>query len=67
MEIIAVHKLIHAAGLDEKSDHGGDGIFYDRLTYQNGKMYVPEAGKNQRLMPPTRISDSIIGKLKALW
>jgi hypothetical protein len=67
LECIAVHELIHAAGLDKKSDHGGDGVFYDRLTPQDGKMYVPEAGKNQRLMPPVRFGDTIVGKLKELW
>jgi hypothetical protein len=67
MEVIAVHELIHACGLDEMKDHGGDGIFYYPLAYQNGKVYVPERGKNQALMPPVRNDGMIVGKIKHLW
>jgi hypothetical protein len=67
MKVIAVHELIHACGLDEMRDHGGDGIFYYPLAYQNGKVYVPERGKNQALMPPVRPDGLITGKIKALW
>jgi hypothetical protein len=67
MEVIAVHELIHACGLDEMKDHGGDGIFYYPLAYQNGKVYVPERGKNQALMPPVRGDGMIVGKIKHLW
>lgn len=42
-------------------------VFYYPLAYQNGKVYVPERGKNQNLMPPIRIGETIIGKLKELW
>jgi hypothetical protein len=67
MEVIAVHELIHACGLDEMKDHGGDGIFYYPLAYQNGKVYVPERGKNQALMPPLRGDGMVVGKIKHLW
>lgn len=67
MKVIAVHELIHACGLDEMKDHGGDGIFYYPLSYQNDKVYVPERGKNQALMPPIRPDGIITGKIKALW
>ena len=67
MKVIAVHELIHACGLDEPRDHGGDGIFYYPLSYQEGKVYVPERGKNQALMPPIRPDGIITGKIKELW
>lgn len=67
MKVIAVHELIHAAGLNEHSDHGGDGIFYYPLAYQSEKLYVPERGKNQALMPPIRPDGIITGKIKELW
>ena len=66
MKAIAVHELIHASGL-ENSDHGGDGIFYYPLAYQSEKLYVPERGKNQALMPPIRPDARIVGKIKELW
>ncbi len=67
MKVIAVHELIHACGLDEMRDHGGDGIFYYPLAYQNGKVYVPERGKNPALMPSVRPDGIITGKIKELW
>ena len=66
MKVIAVHELIHASGLED-SDHGGDGIFYYPLHYQSAKLYVPERGKNQALMPPIRPDARIVGKIKELW
>lgn len=67
MNVIAVHELIHACGLDEMKDHGGDGVFYYPLAYQEGKLYVPERGKNQALMPPIRPDGIVVGKIKQLW
>lgn len=67
MKVIAVHELIHACCLDEKRDHGGDGIFYYPLHYRTGKLYVPERGKNQALMPPMRPDGIVIGKIKGFW
>ena len=67
MKVIAVHELIHAAGLNDHSDHGGDGIFYYPLAWRNGKLYVPERGKNQALMPPIRPDGITGGKIKELW
>lgn len=67
MQCIAVHEMIHAAGLNSNDDHGSDGVFYSPLGHQDGKLYVPEKGKNQKLMPPIRFGQTIIGNLKALW
>jgi len=66
MRIIAVHELIHAAGLSN-SDHGGDGVFYSPLMHRDGKLYVPQKGRNQNLMPPIRVGPSIVHKVKKLW
>ncbi len=66
MQIIAVHEMIHAAGLANR-DHGGDGIFYSPLMQRDGKLYVPVKGRNPTLMPPIRIGNSIIYKVKKLW
>ena len=68
MKVIAVHELIHASCLDDMSDHGGDGIFYYPMAYnQMGKVYVPEINKNQTPLPPIRPDSSITGKMAALW
>jgi predicted Zn-dependent protease with MMP-like domain len=67
MKVIAVHELIHACCLDEMKDHGGDSLFYYPLHYRTGKVYVPERGKNQALMPPIRPDAIIVNKIKALW
>jgi hypothetical protein len=66
LEVIAVHELIHAAGLSN-SDHGGDGIFNSPLTPRDGKFYIPQKGRNQALMPPIRVGMSIISKVKKIW
>jgi hypothetical protein len=67
MKVIAVHELIHACCLNDDNDHGGDGIFYYPLEHQNGKLYVPQKGKNQALMPPIRADHMITRKIKELW
>ena len=64
--VIAVHELIHAAGLSNY-DHGGDGLFNSPLTPLNGKFYYGQKGRNQALMPPIRIGKSIINKVGQLW
>jgi len=66
LRVIAVHELIHAAGLSN-SDHGGDGIFNSPLTPRDGKFYIPQKGRNQALMPPIRVGNSIVSKVKKLW
>jgi hypothetical protein len=51
MKVIAAHELVHACGLDD-DDHGKDGLFYSPLSLSQGKMIVPEQGKNQKPLPP---------------
>lgn len=66
LEIIAVHELIHAAGLSD-NDHGGDGIFNSPLTPLDGKFYVPQKGRSQAPMPPIRVGKSIVAKVATIW
>lgn len=67
LKVIAVHELIHAGGLEQRRDHGGDGIFYFPLSFDDGKAFVPEKGKEKRRMPPIHFGNNIISNLKALW
>jgi hypothetical protein len=67
MKVIAVHELIHACCLNDDDDHGGDSVFYHPLEHQNGKLYVPQKGKNPALMPPIRADQMITRKIKELW
>lgn len=68
MKIVAVHELIHACGL-ENTDHAtDDGVFYFPLAPSGtGKFIVPAKGKDDKPMPPLRISQSTVCKVASLW
>jgi hypothetical protein len=66
MKVIAVHELVHACGLDN-DDHARDGLFYSPLYLYNGKLKVPETGKDQKLMPPLWIDRDTIQKIMKFW
>jgi hypothetical protein len=66
MTVLACHELIHACGLSNQ-DHGNDGLFYDMLSPRDGKMIVPEQGKNQRPMPPLWLAPATAQKIRKLW
>lgn len=67
MRVIAVHELIHACGLED-GDHADDGLFYFPLAASgNGKLIVPETGKDKRRMPPLFLAASTVSKISTLW
>jgi len=66
LEVIAVHEFIHGCGLSN-ADHGTDGVFYSPLVKSNGKMIVPEKGKNKRPMPPIFLSPGTVSKIQGIW
>ena len=68
MKVIAVHELIHTCGLEDQ-DHATDGgLFYFPLAPDGkGEMIVPRKGKEDRPMPPLRLSASTVAKVGSLW
>ena len=44
-----------------------DGLFYSPLSLSNGKLIVPEEGKNQRPIPPLWIDLPTSSKIKKYW
>ncbi len=66
MTALTVHELVHACGLDN-DDHAEDGLFYFPLHVLNGKLIVPEQGKNLKPLPPLWLAGSTIKKIKTWW
>lgn len=66
MNVIAVHELVHACGLDN-DDHAGDGLFYSPLSQSGDKLIVPERGKNLKPLPPLWLDQPTIKKVKMHW
>jgi hypothetical protein len=66
MKVIAVHEMVHACGLDN-NDHAKDGLFYSPLSLSDGKLIVPEVGKNQKPMPPLWLDPKTIDTIKKAW
>lgn len=68
MNVIAVHELLHACGLDNQDHATDDGVFYFPLAPDGrGKIIVPGAGKANKPMPPLRLGGSTIGKIASMW
>lgn len=66
MNVIAVHELVHACGLDN-DDHAADGLFYSPLAQSGEKLIVPEKGKNQKPLPPLWLDRPTIKKIAFHW
>jgi hypothetical protein len=67
-EIVVIHELIHAAGLDDNKDHDKtSGVFYSPLEYNSGKLVEWGSGGKFPPMPPVRVGAATKCKLKALW
>ncbi|REJ78015.1 MAG: hypothetical protein DWQ47_16845 [Acidobacteria bacterium] len=67
-EIVVIHELIHAAGLDDNKDHDKvSGLFYSPLEYGSGKLSEWGLGGKYPPMPPVRIGAATMCNLKSLW
>jgi hypothetical protein len=67
-EIVVVHELIHAAGLDDNKDHDKtSGVFYSPLEYSSGKLVEWGTGGKFPPMPPLRVGAETNRKLRSLW
>ena len=66
-EVIVLHELIHAAGMNEKNDHDSVGIMFFGWKREDGKLleYMPEKGA--RPMPPIRVGAKTLCTIKSLW
>ena len=63
-EIIVVHELIHASGLD---DHDSAGIMFSSMKKDKGGLieYLPDKGAKP--MPPIRVGTETLRKMGMLW
>lgn len=67
-EIVVIHELIHAAGLDDNKDHDKiSGVFYSPLEYSSGKLVEWGSGGKFPPMPPVRVGVETKCKLRKLW
>ena len=68
--MLALHELIHAAGLD--GWHDTEGIMYPRFIAQDEGVIELRAGREARPdgevpMPPVRVGHQTLCKMKSLW
>jgi hypothetical protein len=67
-EIVVIHELIHAAGLDDNKDHDKtSGVFYSPLEYSSGNLVEWGTGGKFPPMPPVRVGAQTKCKLRSLW
>lgn len=65
-EVVTIHELIHAAGLDDDADHDTrEGVFYGQMESSGGTL--KEWGTSNASMPPVRIGPNTVTRLNALW
>lgn len=74
-EVIIVHEMIHACGLDggrgdgtysKDQDHDSEGILYFTMS-PKGKGLVENNAPNANAMPPIRIGGQTMCKILAIW
>lgn len=67
-KVVTVHEFIHAAGMNENSDHDKySGIFYGKFNEQGGKLIEIIMTKGAKPMPPIRVGPDTLSAVRALW
>jgi hypothetical protein len=66
-EMIFVHEMIHASGLNSNDDHDIVGIFTGSMQKSGDGLleYMPE--KDAKPMPPIRVGSRTLCKMRMLW
>ena len=64
-EVIVVHELIHACGLDEW--HDSVGIMFAQMAEEGGGLIEYLHDKGAKPMPPIRVGSQTVCKVKMLW
>ena len=65
-QVIAVYALIHAAGLNDNSDHGCEAFLLHSGLLKRKSLRAGER-KKQSPVPPPRIGETILSRRKELW
>ena len=75
-EVVAVHELIHAAGLNgmlpsgadaPNDDHASEGIMFGHMKEDGDGLLEYLADKGAQSMPPIRVSSKTMCDLRMLW
>jgi hypothetical protein len=64
-EVIVVHKLIHASGLDDW--HDSIGIMFANMKEEHGGLIEYLHDEGAKPMPPIRVGSQTLCKMKMLW